>query len=271
MKKFLAFLLLIPMLSFGQSSWRNGGGGASQTPRVQAPQSIPQVRSNPGVSSWRNNPPQSQFQQARPNYNTGSRGYREPIRYYSFNQYPYWAWSSYSPYYWYDPYGYRYRGRIYHYEDRMNDTVKLEPMRVSVGIQTTADHQVGGWITLGNKGYFIADFSSTFIRDNSTFFPYGQIQNADFPITGTVSRLKTFYVGFGKRVARTGFHVMIGFANEDVRYRGKDAIGYITFPKSKDQFMTGKFGIVHDFQLTTFKFDYDPFIKSATIGLGVHF
>lgn len=269
MKKFLVFLLLVPMLSFGQSSWRNGGGGASQTPRVQAPAaSTPQVRSN--ISSWRAEPAPSQFQSG-PNYGANSRNYREPIRYYSFNQYPYFAWSSYSPYYWYDPYGYRYRGRIYHYENKMNDTVKLEPMRVSLGIQSTTDHQIGGWITLGNKVYFIADFSSTFIKDNSTFFPYGQIQYADFPITGTISRLNTVYFGFGKRVARTGFHVMLGFANEDVRYQGKDAVGYITFPKYKDRYMTGKFGIVHDFQVTTVKFDYDPFIKSASFGLGVHF
>jgi hypothetical protein len=263
MKKFLAFLFLIPMLSFGQSSWRNGGGGSA--PRVQ---SAPQVRSNSNISAWRSNPPQ--MQAPRPSYNV-HEGYRAPIRYYSFGQYPYWAWSSYSPYYWYDPYGYRYRGRIYHYDNGISDTVKVQPLKMSAGIQTSGDNQVGGWITIGNRGYFITDFSSTFIKDNSTYFPYGKIQYADFPITGTVNRLKTFYLGFGKRTGRTGFHAMLGFVNEDVRYQGKDAIGYITFPKYLDHYMTGKFGIIHDFQTASVKFDYDPFIKSATIGLGVHF
>jgi hypothetical protein len=64
---------------------------------------------------------------------------------------------------------------------------------------------------------------------------------------------------------------MIGFVNEDNRYRGKDAVGYITFPKNTDSYTTAKIGMIHDYETLTIKIDYDPFIKSATFGLGVHF
>jgi hypothetical protein len=56
-----------------------------------------------------------------------------------------------------------------------------------------------------------------------------------------------------------------------VKWRGKDDIGYITFPKYRDRFTTVKVGALHDFKNLTIKYDYDPIIRSSTFGLGLNF
>jgi hypothetical protein len=124
---------------------------------------------------------------------------------------------------------------------------------------------------MGNKAYFIAEYNTTFERDNSTFFQYGNITQVDFPMVSDFVKQSNFYVGVGKRIKRTGIHLMIGSVTEDVRWRGKDDIGYITFPKYRDRFMSVKFGAIHDFKNLTFKIDYDPIIENSTIGLGLNF
>jgi hypothetical protein len=56
-----------------------------------------------------------------------------------------------------------------------------------------------------------------------------------------------------------------------VKWRGKDDIGYITFPKYKDRITTVKVGVLHDFKNITIKYDYDPVIRNGTFGLGINF
>jgi hypothetical protein len=81
----------------------------------------------------------------------------------------------------------------------------------------------------------------------------------------------SFYIGAGKRIKRTGVHFMVGTVSEDVKWRGKDALGYITFPKYLDRFTTMKVGALHDYKNFTIKIDYDPVINNGTFGLGVNF
>jgi hypothetical protein len=118
---------------------------------------------------------------------------------------------------------------------------------------------------------FIAEYNSTFKRDNSTFFPYGTITQVDFPMVDDFVEQRSFYVGVGKRIKRTGVHMMIGSVTEDVKWRGKDNIGYITFPKYVDRFTTVKVGALHDYKNFTIKLDYDPILNNGTFGLGVNF
>jgi hypothetical protein len=93
----------------------------------------------------------------------------------------------------------------------------------------------------------------------------------DFPMVSDLVKQSNFYVGIGKRIKRTGIHMMIGSVTEDVKWRGKDDIGYITFPKYKDRFTTVKVGALHDYKNFTIKFDYDPVINNSTFGLGMNF
>jgi hypothetical protein len=93
----------------------------------------------------------------------------------------------------------------------------------------------------------------------------------DFPLVNDLVKLKTYYVGVGKRFKRTGIHMMVGGKNEIVRYRGKDDVGYITFPKYDDNSMTIKFGVLQDFKTVSLKMDYNPIINNFYFGLGLNF
>ncbi len=123
---------------------------------------------------------------------------------------------------------------MYVYDNGKKDTIRGKKPVISFGIQKTTDKQVGGFFTIGNKGYLITEYNSSVERDNSTFFPYGNITQVDFPLVSDLVQRNSFYIGAGKRIKRTGIHFMIGTVSEDVKWRGKDDLGYITFPKYLD-------------------------------------
>ncbi len=273
MKKLLLFLLLIPILSFSQvSSWRGG----TSVPRVSS-QSIQSQRSS--ISSWRNQSPRdfNRPQQTRPGSNIILN---DPWMWnnwgWGWNRWDMWGapmfgWNFWQPMWYQNDWGYRQPARVYVYENGKRDTIRGKKPIVNFGIQRSNEKQIGGFFTIGNKMYFIGEFNTTYDRDRSTFFPYGTITQVDFPLIDDHIRLQTYYVGLGKRIKRTGMHVMIGGVSERVRWRGRDAVGEITFPKYTDRFMSVKFGAIHDFKNLTFKIDYDPIIENSTIGLGLNF
>jgi hypothetical protein len=184
---------------------------------------------------------------------------------------PNFGWNYWQPNWYLNDWGYRQPARVYVYDDGRTDTIRGKKPIVSFGIQKTNDRQVGGFFTIGNKGYFITEYNSSFERDNSTFFPNGNITQVDFPMVNDLVRRNSFYIGAGKRIKRTGIHLMIGTVSENVKWRGRDDIGFITFPKYSDRFTTLKIGALHDYKNFTIKFDYDPVITNATFGLGVNF
>jgi hypothetical protein len=175
------------------------------------------------------------------------------------------------PGFYYDNWDYREPVRVYHYNDGKVDTIRGQKTRYSFGIQRTTDKQIGGWLTIGKRAYFITEYSQSYERDNSSYFPYGNITQIDFPLVDDLVQTKVFYVGIGKKIKRTGVHLMIGSVNEVVKYRGKDAIGLITFPKYTDDYMTVKMGVIHDFKTLSLKLDVDPVLKTTTFGLGLNF
>ena len=279
MKKLLLILLILPLLTFGQaSSWRtNPPTPQRSTPSVQPsvqpslqPSLQPFTPQRNDVSSWRNNPPRN---------NVGQPNVIIPNPYWNnwgWNRWDMWGapgfgWNYWSPSWYTNDWGYRQPARVYVYDNGKTETIRGKKPIISFGIQTTTDKQIGGFFTIGNKAYFIAEYNSTFKRDNSTFFPYGTITQVDFPMVDDFVEQRSFYVGAGKRIKRTGIHMMIGSVTEDVKWRGKDNIGYITFPKYVDRFTTVKVGALHDYKNFTIKFDYDPIINNGTFGLGVNF
>jgi hypothetical protein len=280
MKNLLFLLAFIPTLAFSQvSNWRTTPPQQSQPQqRVETPRVQPSAPQRNDVSNWRNQPP--------------SRGYDRPIRTrpgsdiiirnqwgwnnWGWNRWDMWGapafgWNYWNPGFYSNDWGYRQPARVYVYDNGKSDTIKGKKPIISLGIQTTGGNQIGGFFTMGNKAYFIAEYNSTFERDNSTFFQYGNITQVDFPMVSDLVKQSNFYVGIGKRIKRTGIHMMIGSVTEDVKWRGKDDIGYITFPKYKDRFTTVKVGALHDFKNLTIKYDYDPIIRSSTFGLGMNF
>jgi hypothetical protein len=275
MKKLLFILLILPLLTFGQaSSWRTN----PPTPQRSTPSVQPSTPQRNDVSNWRNQPP--------------SRGYDRPVRTrpgsniivrdpwlmnnWGWNRWDMWGapgfgWNFWQPSWYFNDWGYRQPARVYVYDNGKRDTIRGKKPIISFGIQKTTDEQIGGFFTIGNKAYFITEYNTTFERDNSTFFPYGNITQVDFPMVNDLIERRSFYVGVGKRIKRTGVHMMIGSVTEDVKWRGKDDIGYITFPKYVDRFTTVKVGALHDYKNFTIKLDYDPVVNNGTFGVGVNF
>jgi hypothetical protein len=274
MKTLLITLLLIPTIMLGQvSTWRTNPPQQStpqpraETPRVQP--SVPQQQNN--VSSWRNNPPQQQLQ---PNPDPRGRvrvqnwNRQNPYGYYWGN----WGWYQPYPYIWYDDLGWRQRSVIHIYESGKRDTIRKESPYTTFGFGYTNNKQVSFWGAAGGKkGYFIMDYTMSYDIDQSQFYPHGNIAIADFPISkNDFIKQGTLYLGGGKRFGKLGVHGMIGFGNENIRYRGRDALGEISFPKSNSNFTTFKFGIIRDFKFMTLKLDRDPIRNYNQISIGLN-
>ena len=271
--KTLSFVfLLIPTLMFGQvSSWRTNPPQQSQTtqstPRVQP--SIPQQQNN--VSQWR-----TQTAPIRPS----DRYDAQPLvrRYRPTIQNPYglqyggvWGWYQPYPYIWYDEYGWKQRSEIRIYENGRRDTVSKE-LYFTAGLGHTNNKQASFWGAIGgNKGYFILDYTMSYDIDHNQYYPYGRINDVDFPLSkNDFIKQGTLYLGGGKRFGKLGVHGMIGFGNENIRYQGKDALGGISFPKSNSNFTTFKFGIIRDFKFFTLKLDRDPIRNFNQISIGLN-
>ena len=268
----LILILFCTIMLYSQvSTWRQTGGSVSpqttqSAPRVQP--SVPQQQNN--VSSWRNNPPQqSQTQPDR----RGRFGIQNWNRNNQFGYYwGNWGWYQPFPYMWYDDYGWRQRSVINIYENGKRDTIRKERVYTSFGFGHTTNKQVVYWGTVGGKkGYFIMDYVMTYAIDQNSYYPYGQINNVDFPLSkNDWKKESTFYVGAGKRIGKIGIHGMIGFGNEVIRWQGKDAIGGISFPKSNSSFTTFKVGIIKDFKFITLKLDTDPIRGYTQISIGLN-
>lgn len=262
------------MLSAQVSNWRSTPSTPQRsTPSIQ--QSIPQRND---VSSWRNESPR-EFNRPQRTRTGSNIIVRDPFFNdwgWGWNRWNMWGapgfgWNFWQPYWYFNDWGYRQPARVYVYNNGKRDTIRGKKPVISFGIQKTTDNQVGGFFTIGNKGYLIMEYNSSVERDNSTFFPYGNITQVDFPLVNDLVQRNSFYIGAGKRIKRTGVHFMIGTVSEDVKWRGRDDLGYITFPKYLDRFTTMKVGALHDFKNLTIKFDYDPIIDNKTFGLGVNF
>ena len=264
----ILFLLFIPILSFGQvSSWRNNSPTQSNSKGTS--NEVIRVTPSDGYSSWRHNPPVNQ--NVKPNVII-NRPYYNNVGWDRWNYWgaPTFGYDYWLPYSYYDRWGYRSPARIYVYDDGKKDTIKGKSLNFSFGVQMSSKKQMGGWLTLGDRGYLILEYSQTYEVDKSTFFPNGKIQLVDFPLVDDFVKNNNTYIGFGKRFGRTGVHTMLGFGTEVVRWRGYDDEGYITFPKYTGNFTTIKIGLIRDFKNITVKLDYDPIRKNTFFGLGVN-
>jgi hypothetical protein len=284
MKKLIILLSLIPTLALAQvSTWRNPTPAPAPQRSTTPPAPQQSIQQRNQVSSWRNESPReyNRPQRTRPGSNIIVR---DPFFNnwgwnnwgWGWNRWDMWGapgfgWNYWSPGFYHNDWGYRQPSRIYVYGDGKRDTIRGKKPVISFGIQRTTDNQMGGFFTVGGKGYLIMEYNSSIERDRSTFFPFGNITQIDFPLVNDLVQRNSFYIGAGKRIKRTGIHFMIGTVSEDVRWRGKDDIGLITFPKYLDRFTTVKVGALHDYKNLTLKVDYDPVINTGTFGLGVNF
>ena len=272
MKSIITLLVLLPTLAFSQvSTWRQSGGSvSSQTTQTQTrvQPSIPQQNN---VSNWRTQTEPIRPGQPIPNQPLVRRWRGTNINPYGL-QYGVWGWYQPFPYIWYDDFGWRQRSEVRIYESGKRDTIRKERVYTSFGFGHTTNKQMVYWGTIGGKrGYFIMDYVMTYAIDQNQYYPYGQINNVDFPLSKEDwKKESTFYVGAGKRIGKIGIHGMIGFGNEVIRWQGKDDLGGISFPKSNSTFTTFKVGIIKDFKFVTLKLDTDPIRGYSQISIGLN-
>jgi len=262
MKKSILFFLLIPISLFSQISERQQKE-AVRNYGTYSPST--QQRS----STFQSRPSIGEFEQKQIERNKRSEYYSSPN-----NRPGYW-----DPWFWNDPWGYRNPGRIYIYDDGRRDTVRGKATRISFGLQTSSNRSVGGFITIGNRGYFIAEYQKTFQRDYSTYYPDLTMDVVlpwkDKKLEDIVSE-SVLYLGAGKRIKRTGLHLSLGFGNETRRYQFEDEMyvlsnnGKYSIPNYNRNFMSVKAGFIHDLKRISIKGDFDPIRKNAIFGLGLN-
>jgi hypothetical protein len=259
------------MLHSQVSSWRQTGGSvpaSSQTSQSTQTRVQPSVPQQNNVSSWRNNQPQQSQPDQRGRVRVQNWNRNNQFGYYWGN----WGWYQPMPYIWYDDFGWRQRSVIHIYEGGKRDTIRKERVYNAFGFGHTDNKQSAFWgMVGGKKGYFIMDYVMTYATDHNQYYPYGQINNVDFPLSKEDwKKESTFYVGGGKRIGKLGIHGMIGFGNEVIRWQGKDDLGGISFPKSNSSFTTFKVGVIKDFKFITLKLDTDPIRGYTQISIGLN-
>jgi len=268
---FLTFLFGTTLVTSAQvSSWRTTGSQQTQTTQIQTrvQPSAPQQQNN--VSRWR-----TQTEPIRPGQPIPQQPLVRKWRPTTYNpyglQYGVWGWYQPFPYIWYDDYGWRQRSEVRIYQNGRRDTI-AKPLYYTFGLGKTNNNQASFWGAIGgNRGYFIMDYVMTYDIDKNQYYPYGQINNVDFPLSKEDwKKESTFYVGGGKRIGKLGIHGMIGFGNEVIRWQGKDDLGGISFPKSNSSFTTFKIGLIRDFKWFTLKVDTDPIRKYSQISIGLN-
>jgi hypothetical protein len=267
----LNLLVLLPTLTSSQvSSWRTNPPTSSSS---SSSSNTRTTQTDNSTSSWRQSTP-NEYNKPNPSRPGLVRNQWNPSPW-GWNRWNMWGapsfgWNSWSPMWYWNDWGYRQPARVYYYNDGRRDTVRGKRPIINFGLHHTTNRQMGAFFVIGNKGYFITEFNSTYERDRSTYFPYGTIDRVDFPLTSDLIKLRAFYVGAGKRMGRIGVHGMIGFANERILWRGNDRVGQITFPKSKQNFTTLKIGVLRDLKNFTLKVDYDPIMNYGQFGLGLN-
>jgi hypothetical protein len=268
----LILILFCTIMLYSQvSSWRQTGGSvpaSSQTSQSTQTRVQPSVPQQNNVSSWRNNQPQQSQPDQRGRVRVQNWNRNNQFGYYWGN----WGWYQPMPYIWYDDFGWRQRSVIHIYESGKRDTIRKERVYTAFGFGHTTNKQATYWGTIGGKrGYFIMDYVMTYATDHNQYYPYGQINNVDFPLSKEDwKKESTFYIGAGKRIGKLGIHGMIGFGNEVIRWQGKDDLGGISFPKSNSSFTTFKVGIIKDFKFVTLKLDTDPIRGYSQISIGLN-
>jgi hypothetical protein len=186
MKNLFLIFAMVPMLVIGQvSNWRTNPPQQQSAPQPQrsTPSVQPSTPQRNDVSSWRSQPPSSGYDRpsrTRPGSNILVRDPFFNDWGWGWNRWNMWGapafgWNYWNPGFYFNDWGYRQPARVYIYDNGKRDTIKGKKPVISFGIQKTSDNQVGGFFTIGNKGYLITEYNASIERDKSTFFPFGNV------------------------------------------------------------------------------------------------
>lgn len=193
-----------------------------------------------------------------------------------------WGWNSFTPFFWYDDWGYRNPGRVYIYDDGRRDTVKIEPIHGTIGVSYNNGKEIGGWLTLGKKYFFIGEFTSSYSIDASVYYPSLTYDRAmpwkDNRLPNQVNT-NMLSLGVGRMFgSKLGGYFQFGWGVNDVRrkYFDNEYIlsnnGEYSFPEYRSNITTIKLGGLYNLSgKINAKIDYDLNRNLTTFGLGLRF
>ena len=281
MKKIIFFMMLIPIFGVSQSergqklSIRNNSSFSTQRSSESFQKNT--VREN-STQNYDHNP------RPRPNYHPQYPYYSDP--YYNFgwgNRWNRWGaplggYSYYDNWFYYDRFGYRQPARIYIYENGIKDTIRGQKTKVRFGVSYNSKKMVGGWLTIGNKNYFITEFSKSTQKDHSTYYSdltMDQVLPWDDKKLSNLSDDWSFHAGLGRNMETINVHALIGFGKEINKYQYYDELkilsnnGNYSFQNFTDRYFSVKVGVIKDIKHLSLKADYNFVRDYIEIGVGV--
>lgn len=223
--------------------------------------------------------------QTRPIHNRNDRVvYGRPNHPYWFNRWgrfnhPRNGYLYYDNWYWYDN-GYRQPARIYVYPEGKRDTIIRDGNIIRLGVQYGTQNQIGGWITIGKKIFFIGEYNSSINNDQSEYYDeitmdYVSSWN-DVRLTD-ITKNRILYLGVGSMFNSFGINLSVGMSKNVVNYQFFDETmilsnnGRYSFKNYSNNNTSLKIGGLFDYKNMTIKTDYDFIMENLLIGLGVNF
>lgn len=277
MKRFLILLFLIPIICYSQTEREDKlrikrGGPSISNPTSEAQQKIV-VRDK-------------FYNQKQQTFETNTQIFNRNI-YYNNNDWRWRMWGApvsgfvgYTPSFYYDRFGLRQPSRIYRMADGQEKTVKGEKTHWRLGLSFNTDNQLGGWVSIGNKTFFVAEYCSFLTIDQSSFIP-GLTMDEVLPWNDRklddITKGGAFYAGAGMKTGIVGFYLMPGYGWEINNFQYFDELfilsnnGKYSFPNYKENYFTGKVGLLFDVKNVSVKFDFNPFREHMGFGLGIVF
>lgn len=192
---------------------------------------------------------------------------------------PYHGFNNFTPIYYYDRYGLRQPGRVYN-TNGTQDTVRGQKTHWRLGMSYNTKNQLGGWLTIGNKNFFITEYSSYVPNDKSSFLPNITMSDVIPWNDRQLDNLQyggSIYMGVGTKIGIVGLYIMPGYEWETNNFQFFDELfilsnnGNYSFPNYSDNYFTGKAGLITDYKMGSIKVDYNPFKNFMTFGLGLVF
>lgn len=191
---------------------------------------------------------------------------------------PVYGYSNFYPTFYYDRFGLRHPSRIYEYNTGKRDTIKGKKLHWRLGLSYNTKNQFGGWISIGNRNFFMSEYCTYISNDESYFYSditmneiitWNDQQLDDILLGGVI------YLGGGIKLNKFGVYVMPGYGWDKRNFQFFDELyilsnnGKYSINNYNKKYVTGKFGVIFDYKYVSSKLDYNPFTNVLSFGVGI--
>lgn len=286
MKKILSILLFFPILVFSQTERQQKEAVRSGTVIPSSPSPSLRTETQQKIDVRTENNSRNYNNNTTPNYNFGPKPYYNPYNYYnSYNRWSRWGaplygYSFYNDWYYFDRYGFRQPARIYYYDSGKTDTIRGQQTHSRFGIGYTLKNEFSGWVTIGNKNYFVAEYSKKIQKNESTYFPNLTMDKVlpwnDQKLNDLIEGW-SFHLGMGHMFKDFGLEFMLGWNQDRYYYQYFDELyilsnnGKYSFKNYSDDYMSMKIGVIKDINKLSLRASFDPIRAKMNLGVGLNF